>query len=164
MKASNSVRAAAAVQFLGSLAGLIAPGLVWASEIQLRRLNPRNYQPQPTRFYVVLVAVPICLCLLGVVTSIGVFHRREWARRVTLSWATVSTLVCALWLMLHHPRSMGDAILVIGDLSNAFAAILLVILAPISLWWWILFTRKSVRTQFRERWMSDRLSGTIVGP
>jgi hypothetical protein len=151
MKASNSVRAAATVQFLGSLAGLIAPGLVWASEIQLRRLYPRSYQPQPARFYVVLVAVPICLCLLGIVTSIGVFHLREWARRVTLSWATVSTLVCALWLMLHHPRSVGDALLVIGDLSNAFAAILLMILAPISLWWWILLTRKSVRTQFRER-------------
>ena len=147
---SGSIVAVAAVQFLGSLATLVPPGLVWASEIQFRRLNPGNYQPQPTAFYVVLIAFPIGLSLLGIVASIGMFRLRQWARRLTLFFSTVPALVCALFLILHHARPPAQgAIFVIGDLSNVFAGCLLAILAPISIWWWILLTRKGVRSQFR---------------
>ena len=151
MKASNSIRAAAAVQFLGSLGVMLFSALVLTSEMRLRRMYPASYQSQPARFYDVFVVLPISLSLFGIITSIGLVRVREWARRVTLCFATVSPLVCALWLKLHHPQSVGDAMLVIGDISNAFAAIFLLILAPISLWWWILLTRQSVRTQFRGR-------------
>jgi hypothetical protein len=146
---SGSIIAVAAVQFLGSLAALVPPGLVWASETQLQRLNPRNYQSQPTAFYVVLIAFPIGLSLLGIITSIGMFRLRQWARRLTLFFSTVPALVCALFLILHHPRAVHEAIFVVGDLSNVFAGCLLAILAPISIWWWVLLTRKGVRSQFQ---------------
>jgi hypothetical protein len=151
MKPSNSIKAVAAVQFLGSLAILLLPGLALTSEIRLHRWYPDTYQPKSADFYDVFVALPIFLSLFGIITSIGLVRLREWARRVTLYFPALPLLICALWLILHHPRALGDALLVIGDLSNAFAAILLVVLAPISLWWWILFRRKSVRSQFRER-------------
>jgi hypothetical protein len=152
MKPSNSIKAVAAVQFLGSLAVLLLPGLLLTDEIRLYRWYPNNYQPQSAHFYAVFVVLPICLSLFGIITSLGLVRLREWARRVTLYFPAVPLLICALWLILHHPRALDDsALLVIGDLSNWFAAVLLVILAPISLWWWVTFTRKSVRSQFRER-------------
>jgi hypothetical protein len=151
MKPSSSIKAVAAVQFLGSLAILLLPGLLLTDEIHFHRWYPDTYQPKSAGFYEVYVVLPICLSLCGIITSIGLVRLREWARRVTLYFPAVPLLICALWLLLHHPRGVGDALLVIGDLSNVFAAILLVIMVPISLWWWILFTRKSVRSQFRER-------------
>jgi hypothetical protein len=74
----------ATTEFLGSLALLVPPGFFWTSEIQLQRQYPHNYQPQPPPFYLVFIAAPICISLLGIVTAIGLFHLREWARRVTL--------------------------------------------------------------------------------
>jgi hypothetical protein len=152
LRPSGSIIAVAAVQLLGSLAVLVLSGLFLVDQLQLYRLRqyPRYYLFSQPALFVVLIVVPIFLCLLGTVTSIGLVRLREWARRVTLYFPTVPLLICALWLVLHHPRDVGGALLVIGDLSNAFAAYLLVILAPISLWWWILFTRKSVRSQFRR--------------
>jgi hypothetical protein len=148
---SVSIVAVAVVQFLGSLAILALPGLLLTDEIRLHRWYPHTYRPQPAEFYIVMVAFPICLILLGTITSIGLLRLREWARQVTLYFATLSPLICALWLILHHPPSVGGTLLVVGDLSNAFAAYLLAILTPISLWWWILLTRKSVHSQFRRR-------------
>jgi hypothetical protein len=149
---SISVIAVAAVLFLGSLAILLLPAVLLTDEIHLHRWYPASYQPKSAGFYVVLVASPICLSLFGIITSIGLVRLREWARRVTLFFATVPLLICVLWLILHHPRAVGDSsLLVVGDLSNALAAYLSAILGPISLWWWILFTSKSVRSQFRER-------------
>jgi hypothetical protein len=149
---SISIVAVAAVQFLGSLAILLLPAVLLTDEIHFHRWYPAAYQPKSAGFYVVLVALPICLSRFGVITSIGVVRQRVWARRVTLFFATIPTLICVLWLILHHPRAVGDSsLLVVGELSNALAAYLLVVLAPISLWWWILFTGKSVRSQFRGR-------------
>ena len=150
MKSSNSIIAVAAVQFLGRLAILLLPAVLLTDEIHFHSWYPATYQPKSAAYYVLFVALPISLSLFGIITSIGLVRVREWARRVTLYFATIPTLICVLWLILHHLRAVGDALLVIGDLSNALAAYLLVILAPTSLWWWILFTRKSVRSQFRE--------------
>ena len=149
---SMSIIAVAAAQFLGSLAILLLPAVLLTDEIHLHRWYHAAYHPKSASFYVVLVALPICLSLFGIITSIGLVRRRVWARRVTLFFATIPTLICVVWLILHHPRAVGDSsLLVVGDLSNALAAYLLVVLAPISLWWWILFTGKSVRSQFSGR-------------
>lgn len=151
INASNSIKAVAAVQLLGSLAILFLPGVLLTGEIRLHHWYPDTYPPKPAIFYELYVALPICLSLFGVLTSIGLGHLREWARRVTLYFPAGPLLTCVLWLILHHPRPLGDALLVVGDLSNAFAAFWLGILAPVSVWWWILFTRESVRSQFRQR-------------
>lgn len=151
MKPSKSIKAVAAVQFLGSLAILLIPGVLLTGEFRLHHWYPDTYQPKPAIFYELYVALPICLSLFGVITSIGLRRLQEWARRVTLYFPAVPLLICVLWLILHHPRPLGDALLVVGDFTSAFAAILLANLIPISLWWWILFTHESVRSQFRQR-------------
>lgn len=82
MKPSNAIKAVATVQFLGSLAILLLPGLVLTDEIHLHRWYPDTYQPKSADFYYVFVALPICLSLFGIITSIGLFRLREWARQV----------------------------------------------------------------------------------
>lgn len=130
---------------------MLLPGVLLTDEIHFHRWYPDTYQPKSAGFYDAYVVLPIRLSSCGIITSIGLVRLQEWARQVTLCFPAVPLLTCALWLVLHHPRGVGDALLVIGDPTNAFATILLVIVAPISLWWWILFTRKNVRSQFRER-------------
>jgi hypothetical protein len=147
--------AAAAVQLIGSLAVLTPPGLALAEEIQLRRMYPRSYQFLHPMVYVVLIAVPICFGLVGIATSIELLRLREWARRVTLFLATVPVAGCVLLVALHPssvfpPEPGRGAILVMGDIYLLAYKLLLAVLIPRSIWWWVLFTRESVRTQFRR--------------
>ena len=155
LRPSGSVIAVAAVQFLGSLAVLVPSGLFLTGEIRLRRLYPRNYQFLHPAVYVVLIAVPICFGLFGVATSIGLLRLRKWARRATLFLATVPVVGCALLVILHPPTVFPPepgqgAMLVMGDIYLLAYKFLLAVLIPISIWWLILFTRPSVRSQFRR--------------
>jgi len=149
VEAPYPIVSVALTEFLGSLAILVPPGFFCASEIQLHRLYPHIYQPQPAAYYLVFIVAPFCIGLLGIVSAIGLFHLREWARRVTLYFATVPVLGCAFFLILHHPQGTGDgALFVVGDFSPLIAGFLLAILTPISIWWLVVLTRKSARSQF----------------
>jgi hypothetical protein len=159
MKPSNPIIAVAAVQFLGSLAALVPPGLYFVASIQSHRLFPTlNRESLAPAVYAVYVGIPICFGLLGIVGSIGLLRLREWARRITLLLSTVPLAGCALLIVLRpfsvFPPDPGrGAIFAIGGGLYFLAfELLLVILIPISLWWWILFTRESVRFRFRERY------------
>jgi hypothetical protein len=111
MRPSGSIVAVAAFQFLGSFAILVPRGLFLMDQLQLYRLRhyPRYYLFSQRTVYVVLIVLPICLCLLGVVTSTALSRLREWARRVTRYFPTVPLLVCVLWLILHHPLGSNSA-------------------------------------------------------
>jgi hypothetical protein len=113
----------------------------------LIRLQTHSHQ-----YYAVLIGVPLCLSLLGVVTGRGLLRMRNWARRATLYMATVPVCGCILFLRLYKPKPIAEgAIFVVGDLLPAIACALLVVLLPVSVWWWILFTRKTVRSRFLQR-------------
>jgi hypothetical protein len=159
MKPSNSIIAVAAVQFLGSLTALVPPGLYFVASIQSHRLFPTlNRESLAPAVYAVYVGVPICFGLLGIVGSIGLLRLREWARRITLLLSTVPLAGCALLIVLRpssvFPPDPGQgAIFAIGaGLYFLAFELLLVIMIPIGLWWWILFTRESVLFRFRERY------------
>ena len=158
MKPSNSIIAVAAVQFLGGLAELVPPGLYFVASIQSHRLFPTlNRESLAPAVYAVYVGIPICFGLLGIVGSIGLLRLREWARRITLLLSIVPLAGCALLILLRPPSvfppdpGQGAIFAIGGGLYFRAFELLLVILIPISLWWWILFTRESVRSQFRER-------------
>jgi hypothetical protein len=153
---SGSIVAVAAVEFLGSLAALVPPGLLFAASIQAHRLFPTlRFESLDTAVYAVYVACPLCLGLLGIVTAVGLLRLREWARRITLVLATVPVSGCTLLIILRPlpvfpPDPSQGAILAIGGgLYFMFFKLLLAILIPVSAWWWILLTRESVRRQFR---------------
>jgi hypothetical protein len=139
-----SIVAAAAVQFLGSLpflyvCGIALWGTIWVSH---------ELANAPTLVIVVL-GLPFLFSLTAVVTSIGLLGRREWARRATLYLATLPVSACALFLILYHPQNVYGAPFAVRDITHPVGKILLAILIPVSIWWWVLFTRNPVRSQFR---------------
>lgn len=129
--------------------------LLYADAITYRRYAaaaPHALISLPTRsheYYVIAIGVPLCLSLSGVVTGIGLLGLRNWARITTLSMATLPVCGCALFLGLYHPRNIQGAIFVVGDLLPTIAWAFLAVLLPVSVWWWLLFTRKTVRSRFR---------------
>jgi hypothetical protein len=148
MKPSGPIVAVAAIQLLGGLAALVPPGLYFVALIQSHRLFPTlNFQSLDPAVYAVYVAIPICFGLFGIVASIGLLRLREWARRITLLLSIISVSGCALLIILRPPSVFPLAIG--GGLYFLAFELLLVILIPISIWWLILLTRESVRSQFR---------------
>jgi len=140
------------------LCNMDSVGLLLYNEILLHR-GPRGpsiaCQPQRPVHYAVLISVPLCISLLGIAVATGLLRLKEWARRTCLFLATVPVLGCAILVIIDPPRENSFDIppYIIG---------LLVILIPISLWWWILFAREGVRVQFRPD-KADRSMRRISG-
>jgi hypothetical protein len=100
--------------------------------------------------------LPICFSLLGVATSVGLFGMREWARKMAIFLSVAPVTICGLLLLLYpdaiFPPDVGAkyAILAVGDLGIVIYACMFTILIPVSVSWLILFTRESIRSQFRR--------------
>jgi len=156
---SAKIVVVAGIQFVVSaLVWIPSALLLYDDAIMYHRYSAAAAAPNalfilPTRsheYYVVAIGVPLCLSLLGVVTGRGLLRMRNWARRITLYMATVPVCGCALFLRLYHSKPVPEgAIFVIGDFLPLIAWAFLVVLLPVSVWWWILFTRTTVRSQFR---------------
>jgi uncharacterized membrane protein len=87
-------------------------------------------------FGVLLITVVVC-----VVSATGLLMRLRWARWLTLILATVPlcAVVVEKTIYKRHPGFDFTP----GLLTDAIWA-----LVPISLWWWLVFTRESVKAQF----------------
>ena len=144
---SSSVITAAVVQFLWSLpflyvCGTTLYGTVWVT-----------HELKGSPILLVVLGLPLLFSLVAVMASIGLLWCREWARRMTLCLATFPVLGCILFLIFYHPQvawGPGQTIDNPYDVTRPIGKISLVILTPVSIWWWALFTRDSVRSQFRR--------------
>jgi hypothetical protein len=139
-----SIVAVAVVQFLGSLpflyvCGTTLWGAVWVT-----------HELANSPMLIVVLGLPFLFSLMAVVTSIGLLRLREWARRATLYLAILPVSGCVLFLILYHPRDVYGAPFAVRDISHLVGKVLLAILIPVSIWWWVLFTRNTVRSQFRR--------------
>jgi uncharacterized membrane protein len=76
-----------------------------------------------------------------VVSATGLLMRRGWARLLTLILATVPLCAVAVVKAIYKRHTGFD--FTPGLLADAIWA-----LVPVSLWWWLVFTRKSVKVQF----------------
>jgi len=130
-----SIIAVALVEGLGSLPFLCLSGFVLLALFREAR-DPW----QPLTLYI--FGLSFLFGVAAAVSAIGLLFVHEWARITTLYLATLPFFACSLFLMLYEP--------VPNDIFRPIAKILLVILVPVSIWWWILFTRPSVRSQFRR--------------
>jgi hypothetical protein len=85
-----------------------------------------------------LLATIIIACA---VSATGLLMRRIWARWLTLVLATVPlcAVVVEKAIYKRHPGF---------DFTPAFLEYAIWALVPISLWWWLVFTRRRVKTQF----------------
>jgi hypothetical protein len=139
-----AIVAVAVVQFLGSLpflyiCGITLWGAVWVT-----------HELAESPMLVVILGLPFLFSLVAVVTSIGLIRLREWARRATLYLATLPVSGCALFLILYHPRDSYGTPFAVRDISHLVGKVLLAILIPVSIWWWVLLTQNSMRSQFRR--------------
>jgi hypothetical protein len=139
-----SIVAVAVVQFLGPLpflyvCGTTLWGAVWVT-----------HELAKSPMLIVVLGLPFLFSLMAIVTSIGLLRLREWARRATLYLATLPVCGCAFFLILYHPRDLYGAPFAVRDISHLVGKVLLAILIPVSIWWWVLFTRNTVRSQFRR--------------
>jgi hypothetical protein len=144
-KLPASVIAVAAAQFLGSLpflyiCGIALWGTIWVTH------DFANWPMLMVEF-----GLPFLFSLMAVVTSIGLLRLRGWARRATLCLATLPVCGCALFLIVFHPHDSYGTPFAIRDVSRPVGEALLAILIPVSIWWWVLFTRDTVRSQFRRK-------------
>lgn len=157
----NGVVLIAAIQFVVSTLIWVLPGLILIDDALLRYRYPHSLTVASLRtheYYEWVVGPPLCLSVIGVLTGIGLLRLRNWARRVTLCMATVPAFACVAYLKLHHPKSVGDALFVVGDFTNGLAGCLLTILLPVSIWWWVFFMRADVRSRFRLKSQQARES------
>jgi hypothetical protein len=97
-----------------------------------------------------IAILQIVFGLLGIVTSIGLLYLQERARKaaIVLSIVPVSVIVLALFLFLAASTKNGAESLMAG-FGFIVCGVVLVILLPLSIWWFALFSRDKVQSQFR---------------
>jgi len=157
MRAPLSVALAAAVLLMGSVLILLAIVLMFTNAVESYRIAGKPLSGIVNARLFAYGVLPVCFSLLGVITSVGLLGLREWARKMAIFLSVGPMTICGLLLLLRpaaiFPPDAGAkyAILAVGDLGIVVYACMFVILVPVSVWWLVLFTRESVRSQFRSQ-------------
>ncbi len=123
-------------QFLVAALGLFL--FVRGVRIEIAEYSAEYTHP-PDAWYVLgglLASAVVCA-----VSATGLLMRRMWARWLTLILGTVPLCAVAVEKAIYkrHPGF---------DFTPVFLEYALWALVPISLWWWLVFTRKRVKAQF----------------
>ena len=132
MRPSPSVVVAALFLLGACLLVLVGSLVEFVSAIEIYRETNRPLVTIVNARLFAFLIVPVSFSLLGIVTSAGLFRAREWARKLAI--------------FLSSDRKY--AILAVGDLGIVIYTYALVVLIPVSVWWLVLFSRQSVRSQF----------------
>ena len=131
---SFSIVAIAAFQMLAGLLALtIFAFAVWSLYLS-RRVSVPADAPQ-------VLGALLVIAFLIIVTAIGLWRLRVWARRMSLGLGLVSVGACAVAAIVHQ-RTPGF------DFTPDTLKFALWVLIPVNLWWWIVFTRQRVVAQF----------------
>jgi hypothetical protein len=152
---SASITAAATLAITGSCIALLA----WAWFLYhlvetLKVIHDRGLVLKTWEIiFIGAVAIfPPALGILGLQTGSGLFRLESWARKSALLWAAGSSLLCAYLLATHaHQILIIDSqhwSSEITSLKQFLTQALLIALAPVGVWWLVLFTRPSVKAQF----------------
>jgi hypothetical protein len=133
-----TVIAVAVFQFL-----IVALGLILFARgvrIEIAEYSVEYIHPPDVWYTFGGLLATIVVCALS---AIGLLTRRIWARWLTLVLATVP--LCAVVVeKVIYKRHPGF------DFTPALLEYAIWALVPISLWWWLVFTRKRVKTLFRS--------------
>lgn len=141
---------------MGSLIIFLGSLLMFTNAVESYRLVGKALSGIVNARLFAFFVLPVSFSLQGIVTAVGLFGLREWARKSAIFLSIAPVMSCALLVLfrpqaIFPPDSAQYTILVVGDFGIVFYAYMLVILIPISAWWLILFTRESLRSQFHER-------------
>ena len=72
--------------------------------------------------------------LLGIIAAIGLLHRKNWARLLSLCLVTAEVCAAATAAVLHKRGGWLD-------FTREFLEALLWVMIPVGVWWWIILTR-----------------------
>ncbi len=89
-----------------------------------------------------LLGSMLALAILWIANAIGLCMLLNWSRWLSLILASAGVLGGSLGVMLYQ-RQPGF------DFTPLLFELLLSVSVVVSVWWWIVFTRKAVRAQFR---------------
>jgi len=151
MKRSASVTVVAVLSLLGSLLTL-AMGLLMALALVITgKSNPALKEPIALVGALIGIFFLIGPAIWGLATSIGLFNLKNWARLSILVFSVLLVLggICGapIFLLIPLPPTPGTDprfLTYFRVVMTGFYALL----AAIGIWWFILFTRRSVRVQF----------------
>jgi hypothetical protein len=140
---------------MGSVLILLATVWLFTDAVEGYRISGQPLSGMVNARVFAYGVLPFSFSLLGVTTSVGLFGMREWARKMAIFLSVAPVTICGLLLLLHpdaiFPPDVQYAILAPGSMGIAVYAYMFMILIPVSVWWLILFTRDSVRSQFRSQ-------------
>lgn len=156
MKRSVGVTAIAVLSLLGSLFALLMGALVAVLPFLSSEFGSQQ-SPFPPGFFKLIMVLAALMYLLpaiwGIVTSIGLFKLKEWARISIIVFSVLLIGIAGsgglMFLVVPFrpvPNQAVDANIISGVriFMTSFAAGL----AGIGVWWLIFFTRAKVRQQF----------------
>lgn len=152
---STSICIVAVIQVAVSSVILFVWGwLLWGLAVYYHRY-PKNHQVFAPEIWFFCIVLPVGFAVLGLVTSIGLWRLREWARQRTIFLSIVPVTVYTLLLLLHPQSLFGTqdspgGLYAVGDIYGFVVGCLIAVLIPISIGWLVLFTRPSVKAQFRS--------------
>ena len=150
---STSIASAAVALLFVSLAILFLSILyvksLFGHSGNLRQAMVHAHSSPSTALLDLLTIPQIVFSLMGVVTSIGLLRLRERARSVAvfLSVFPLGGLVFTLFIFATGGHSSGAESMIAGY-GFLFYAGMLILVLPFCIWWFVLFTREKVRSQF----------------
>lgn len=153
VKRSGGVTAAAIVLFLGSALLILFMGL---SCLLLVFPQPGDVNPtQQYQAFIFGIGFYGVFAAWGVVTAVGILRLRNWARISILVMAgfAISCLLLAIVSLFLIGPMMSQMPGMNAGIEKVMLGIFIVMFAipiGISIWWLVLFMRRSVRTQFES--------------
>lgn len=151
MKRSASVTVVAVVSLLGSSLTLAMGLLMALAMVITRQSNPALKEPAAFVGMLIGLFFLIVPAIWGLTTSIGLFRLKNWARLSILVFSVLLVLMggfgAPMFLLIPLPQTPGTDphfLTLFRFAMTGFYALM----AAIGAWWFILFTRRSVRGHF----------------
>jgi len=150
---SGAVTAAAVIAILGSLLILVFAGF-GVLGLTVMKDAPKNPDlPQADIRFAGLIGVALIglLGLWGIVTAIGLFGYRNWARISTLVWSALTVLfgtialIATLFVTIPTGPNAPPGAAAAG---RVIAGLVYLIPIGVAIWWLVLFTRKPIAAMF----------------
>jgi hypothetical protein len=166
-KASVAVLISGILAILGSAFAILGASVSLLGLYLTPRPEPRSAMPAyATAVAAVGMLIILGLAVFGIITGIGLIRLRNWARLSILIWSAITVFfgaaALAFLLAIPFPASPG------GPLLNPSAvkvvvAIVYGVPVVISIWWLLLFNKKSTKEQFTAA-SSPGVEGTLPAP
>jgi len=156
MKRSIGVTVIAVLSLLGSLFTLLMGGSMIALSIIGPPTSAANSPFSPQFFKIMMFGAAFVYILpaaWGIVTSIGLFRLKEWARISIIVFSVLLTLMTGfgglMFLVMPMPPAPHEAAAAnVAAIMRILAAVLAGTLMSIGVWWLVFFTRRDAKEQF----------------